>query len=221
MSKNLKLVPLEEKHFSRVIKLGNEVHGPGYLTQELITNIAKKGHKDGINCSFVMLDTSKQYEEQQVEGSQIDENEVEVNQHECKLAGFRLTYAPTVWAIDEWCTPSLWQCPEEQVCYFKCSTVDSAYRGHGIARKMLNASIEATKQQGATAGVCHTWMQSPGNLAYLYFTKCGGEQLKLHSNRWYEDSVAGYQCVVCGVEKYCYCEAAEMILKFDIESDSL
>ncbi len=196
MSKDLKLVELLQEHFDRVIKLGNEVHGDGYLTQELIEGIAIKGHKDGVNCSFVMLD-------------------------EEKVVGFRLTYAPTVWTIDQWCTPSLWNLPPEQVCYFKCSTVDANYRGYGVARKMLNASVEAVKKQGAKAGVCHTWMQSPGNLAYLYFTKCGGQQLKLHANKWYQDSVEGYQCVVCGVEEYCHCDAAEMILKFDLDPLSL
>jgi len=191
MNKSLKLIPLQESHFAQVIKLGNEVHGAAYLTDDIITKIYRKSVKDGINCSFVMLDTDKS-----------------------KVVGFRLTYAPTNWQIDQWCSTDLWNLPIEQLCYFKSSTVDAEYRCHGIAKKMLEASIQAAKQQGAKGGICHTWMQSPGNAAFLYFIKCGGQHLKTYPNRWLEDSYAGYRCIVCGVDEYCHCDAGEMILYF-------
>ena len=190
MNKTFDLVSLEPLLFDKVIDLGNEVHGSGYLTQDIIEKIYKKGLKDGINCSFVMLDGEK-------------------------AVGFRLTYAPTNWQVDQWCSPDIWKYPIEEICYFKSSTVDEAYRSHGIATRMLNASIEAVKKQGAKAGICHTWMQSPGNAAYLYFTKCGGQHLKTYPNRWLEDSYAGYRCVVCGKDEYCHCDAGEMVLYFD------
>ena len=190
MSKALKLVPLKAEYFAKVIKLGNDVHGDAYLTLEIIEKIHKKSFKDGVNCSFLMLDNEK-------------------------VVGFRLTYAPTNWAIDKWCSPELWKLPIEQLCYFKSSTVDADYRGHGIATKMLQASIKAAKQQGAKGGICHTWMQSPSNAAFLYFVKCGGQHLKTYANRWLEDSYAGYRCIVCGADQYCHCDAGEMILYFE------
>jgi len=201
METTLNLAPLEPKYFEQVIELGNEVHGDGYLTDEILNIIYQKGNKNNVNCSFVMLDT--------VDNS--DEKQTDVE----KVVGFRLTYAPTLWQADEWCSPDLWKLPIEKLCYFKCSTVNSKYRGHGIARKMLNASIEAVKKQGADGGVCHTWMQSPGNVAYLYFTKCGGQHIKTHPKRWLADAKNGYRCVVCLPDLYCHCDAGEMILYFD------
>jgi ribosomal protein S18 acetylase RimI-like enzyme len=197
MNKTLKLVPLEEEYFEKVIKLGNDVHGDAYLTQEIIDKIYKRSFKDDINCSFVMIDVAK------------------VGLDNEKVVGFRLTYAPTNWAIDQWCSPDLWDLPIEQLCYFKSSTVDADYRCHGIAKQMLKASIDAAIQQGAKGGICHTWMQSPGNVAYLYFIKCGGQHLKTYPNRWLENSYAGYRCIVCGVDEYCHCDAGEMILYFE------
>ena len=195
MKENLKLVPLEPCYFEQVIALGNEVHGDAYLTDEILQTIYQKSLKNDINCSFVMLDCDPT-------GSE-------------KVVGFRLTYAPTNWNIDQWCSPELWKLPIEQLCYFKSSTVDADYRALGIAKTMLQGSIEAAKLQGAKGGICHTWMQSPGNVAYLYFIKCGGIHLKTYPNRWLEDSIAGYRCIVCGEDKYCECDAGEMILYFD------
>lgn len=194
MTNSLKLVSLEPTYFERVIKLGNQVHGAGYLTVDIIAKIYQKSIKNEVNCSFLMLDTSSRAE---------------------KIVGFRLTYAPTNWEVDQWCSYDLWNLPIEELCYFKSSTVDSEYRCHGIAKQMLMASIEATKKQGANGGICHTWMQSPGNAAFLYFIKCGGQHIKTYPNRWLEDSYAGYRCIVCGVDEYCHCDAGEMILYFD------
>lgn len=194
MTAELKLVPLDPKYFQGVIALGNKVHGDAYLTDSIIEKIHTKGLQGDINCSFVMLDNSMTPE---------------------KVVGFRLTYAPTNWPVDEWCSPDLWKLPIEKLCYFKSSTVDADYRAKGIARKMLEASIVAAEQQGAQGGICHTWMQSPGNAAYHYFVKCGGQHLKTYPDRWLEDSYAGYRCVVCGDDTYCRCDAGEMILYFD------
>jgi len=190
MNHNLTIVPLTPEYFQRVIVLGNEVHGDAYLTNEIITKIYNKSLIKGINCSFVMLDQDR-------------------------VVGFRLTYAAGKWEIDEWCSADLWKLPIEQLCYFKSSTVDSDYRGKGVAKTMLRESIKAAKKQGAKGGICHTWMQSPGNAAYKYFIGCGGKLLKTYPDRWLEDSYAGYRCVVCLPEKHCHCDAGEMILYFD------
>ncbi len=194
MTTQLTLVSLEPAYFEGVIALGNQVHGDAYLTDSSMQSIYQKSVKDGINCSFVMLDESVS---------------------PAKVVGFRLTYAPTNWEVDQWCSPDLWKLPIEQLCYFKSSTVDENYRAMGIARKMLEASTAAAKQQGAQGGICHTWMQCPDNAAFHYFVNCGGQHLKTYPNRWLEDSYAGYRCVTCGVDEYCRCDAGEMILYFD------
>jgi len=196
MIQKLKLAPLQPEYFERTIKLGNDVHGDDYLNNGILEKVYEKSIKDGQNCSFVMLDTAD-------------------HSAEAKAVGFRLTYAPGNWSIDEWCSPDLWKLPIDQLCYFKSSTVDPNYLRLGIARQMLEASIEVAKQLDARGGICHTWMQSPGNAAYKYFTKCGGSLLKTHANRWLEDSYAGYKCVVCGDDVYCHCDAGEMILSFE------
>jgi ribosomal protein S18 acetylase RimI-like enzyme len=185
--KNLQLKNLEPSHFEDVIALGNTVHGDGYLDLDAIQKILDKSIQDNLNCSFVIYDNEK-------------------------LVGFRLTFAPKKWDVDQWCSPNLWAIDKEKVCYFKCNTVDENYRGQKVGRHLLEASIEVTKQMGAVAGVCHTWMQSPGNLAYRYFISCGGELVSKHPNRWFEDGQNGYDCIVCG--SGCHCDAAEMILKF-------
>jgi ribosomal protein S18 acetylase RimI-like enzyme len=190
MTQTLNLVPLDIEYFDSVIELGNRVHGDAYLTHDILRKIFDKSIKSTINCSFVMLDGDK-------------------------LVGFRLTYAPTLWELDQWCSPELWDLPIGKLCYFKSSTVDADYRGRGIAKQMLQASIKAAKQQGAEGGICHTWMQSPGNAAYEYFVRCGGKHLKTYPNRWLEDSYAGYRCIVCGADNYCHCDAGEMILYFN------
>lgn len=184
---NLQLINLAPCHFDDVINLGNYVHGDGYLTLGIIQNVLDKSIRNDLNCSFVIYDNEK-------------------------LVGFRLTFAPENWDIDKWCTPSLWGVPPENVCYFKCNTIDENYRGQKIGRHLLEASIEVTKKMGATAGVCHTWMQSPGNVAYSYFIGCGGEFVKIHPNRWFEDGQNGYNCILCSYD--CHCDASEMILKY-------
>ena len=185
--KSLDLKNLDPSHFDDVIKLGNFVHGDGYLDLDAISKVLEKSYKDSLNCSFVIYDNEK-------------------------LVGFRLTYAPECWEVDKWCSPELWGVPANQVCYFKCNTVDENYRGQKVGRRLLEASIEVTKKMGAVAGVCHTWMQSPGNVAYLYFIGCGGEFVKKHPNRWFEDGQSGYNCILCGYD--CHCDASEMILKY-------
>jgi GNAT superfamily N-acetyltransferase len=178
---------LTEDDFSQVIELGNLVHGDGYLSPEEIKQWTTKGISQGINTGYVVYDGNK-------------------------LIGFRITYAIEQWHVDQWCSPELWQVPIEKVCYFKCNTVDANYRGHGIGGNLLKLSIEAVKKQGALAGISHLWMPSPGNSAVKYFTKCGGKLIKVHADKWNEDSKNGYNCTLCGFD--CHCEAAEMIIHF-------
>lgn len=174
--------------FEQVISLGTLVHGEGYIDHANLTNWFNRGVNIKSNANFVAYDKNK-------------------------LVGFRITFSPNNWHIDKWCSPELWQIPSSEVCYFKCNTVDQAYRGHGIGSKLLALSVEAIKQQGAKAGVSHLWMQSPGNSAVKYFTKCGGKLVKEHPARWNELSQQGYLCPICHDD--CHCSAAEMLLTFD------
>jgi ribosomal protein S18 acetylase RimI-like enzyme len=191
MTKNIIYKPLATSDFDALVTLANHVHGDGYLSLESLQSWYQKGlfetNKEIINASFVAYDSTK-------------------------LIGFRITYAPQQWCVDQWSTPTLWKVAVEKVCYFKCNTVDEAYRGLGVGSQMLSLSIAAAKKQGAQAGVSHLWKQSPGNSAVKYFTKCGGELIKSHPGKWNEESKKGYNCIFCGFD--CRCEAAEMIIYF-------
>ncbi|WP_394221546.1 GNAT family N-acetyltransferase [Alteromonas gracilis] len=179
---------LAPQYFSGVITLGNDVHGDNYLTDDLLNDYYTKSFVDNINASWVAL-------------------------YKNKVVGFRLTFAHTQWQPDQWCTPSLWPVNPDKVCYFKCNTVDPTMQGCGIGSKLLNKSIACAKAQGAEAGLAHIWLASPGNSAFKYFSKNGGQLIKKHPNKWRYASVhEGYDCPVC--EGYCECEGAEMLLQF-------
>ena len=179
---------MSAEDFEQIIALGNHVHGDGYLNQQNIKQWFDKGLKNNINANYVAYDGDK-------------------------LVGFRITYSPEQWDIDQWSTPSKWKVEPSLVSYFKCNTVDENYRGYGIGSQLLKDSINALKAQGAKAGVSHLWMQSPGNSAVKYFTKCGGELVQEHPDKWHEDSKNGYNCILCGFD--CHCSAAEMIIYFN------
>jgi len=179
--------------FSAIIALGTAVHGTGYIDESIIGVWYKKGLLKRptlpvINANFVAY----------------------LNE---KLIGFRFTYAINQWEVDQWCSPELWQQPTDKVCYFKCNTVNENYRGYGVGSQLLKLSTQAAVKQGANAGVSHLWMQSPGNSAVKYFTKCGGILIKEHPERWNELSKHGYECPAC--ENECHCVAAEMLINFE------
>lgn len=175
--------------YAAVIELGNIVHGDNYLTEENLPGYVERGLKDGVNLSWLAF----------VDG---------------ELAGIRLTFAPGQWDIDDYCTPEQWPVPADKMCYFKCSAVSEISRGLGIGRGLLERSIETAKALGCKAGLAHIWMQSPNNSAYSYFTRCGGEMVQQHPDRWYELSVhEGYHCPVC--DGICHCTAGEMVLNFE------
>lgn len=181
--------PLAPVHFERLLQLANHVHGDNYLDQQSLTQYYHAGLKSGINASWVALDGER-------------------------LVGFRLTLAAGNWQPDKWCSPALWHLPQDQVCYFKCNTVDEQYRAAGIGSTMLKLSVDKARQQGAKGGLAHIWLASPGNSAFLYFSKCGGQLVKEHPGKWQDNCENdGYVCPVCGTR--CDCVAAEMLLRFE------
>lgn len=184
----IKIIPLIEHYYQQAIALANLVHGDNYLDLANLIEMQSKATKSGINANFIALEDGN-------------------------VVGLRLSYAANQWPLDEWCSPSLWPCQEDKMAYFKCIAVAPNQQGKGIGPKLLNASIEALKQQGAKAGIGHLWQQSPGNGAVKYFTNAGGKLIKEHKNRWYNCSIEeNYHCTICGVP--CYCSAAEMVIEF-------
>ncbi len=185
---DINYVLLSPEYFAGIIVLGNQVHGDNYLTHSLLADYYDKGFYNGINASWVAL---------------LDN----------KVVGFRLTFAHNQWQKDKWISPDLWGIDQNKVCYFKCNTVSPNLQGLGIGSTLLTNSIDHAKQQGAIAGLAHIWLASPGNSAFKYFSKNGGQLIKKHANKWRYASIhEGYDCPVCS--HYCECEGAEMLLRF-------
>lgn len=179
---------LHPEHFERLLELANQVHGDNYMDLPALKAYWKAGFSSQINASWVALDGDK-------------------------LVGFRLTLAAGNWQPDQWCSVDLWRLPLSKVCYFKCNTVDADYRAFGIGSKMLSLSVKNAGKQGARGGLAHIWMASPGNSAFRYFSKCGGELISRHPGKWHENVINdGYDCPVCNTG--CNCVAAEMLLRF-------
>jgi GNAT superfamily N-acetyltransferase len=178
---------LQLQDYAALLQLANQVHGDGYLDQQALAYYHQLSIKNGIDASFVAYAAEQ-------------------------LVGFRLCWAAGQWQPDQWCSTGLWQTAVADTCYFKCNTIAPHWQGHGVGAELMNRSLAALKQQGAKAGVAHLWRQSPGNAAVKYFTKQGGQLVKVHPDKWRSDSHNGYECVRCGFD--CRCEAAEMIIYF-------
>jgi GNAT superfamily N-acetyltransferase len=187
---------LTPEYYKQAIELGNSVHGDGYLNEQNIADWVSRGILNNLNSSYVALINDCSNELSPV-----------------ILIGFRITFAAQNWQADQWCSPDLWQVPKNKCCYFKCNTVNEKYRGLGVGKKLLQLSVDAAKNQGSLAGISHLWKQSPNNSAVAYFTRCGGELVKSHPEKWNEESKNGYDCILCGHD--CHCEAAEMIIRFE------
>ncbi len=199
-------IPLSHKHFEAIIHLGNQVHGDNYLDKKSLLDLYERSWSKNINASWVAVLSADE--------KPVSSETLARNTPDGYLIGFRLTVAPDQWIADEWCSPTDWGFPKEQVSYFKCNTVDYAMRGCGVGSTLLKKSIVSSQRQGALAGVAHIWLASPGNSAFGYFAACGGELLKKHPNKWQQHSIEdNYECPVCG--DLCTCTAAEMILQFD------
>jgi predicted GNAT family acetyltransferase len=202
---------LAPHHFDAVITLGNEVHGDNYLDISQMKDIYERSWAGNVNASWVAF-LPKQAKS--IISPEEQQNNSSKHTSDGYLVGFRLTIAPRNWTPDKWCTPEHWGHRQEQVCYFKCNTVDSSIRGQGVGSSLLRKSIESAKAQNAHAGVAHIWMQSPQNSAFGYFEASGGELVKEHPNKWQIHSIEdGYDCPVC--ESVCCCVASEMIIHFE------
>lgn len=180
---------MQETDFEAVIELGNKVHGENYLTPENLADFYSRGQTEcGRNLHWLAY----------------ADNE---------LVGIRITFAPNQWPVDRHCTPEKWPFSADQLCYFKCSAVDPDFQGGGVGKSLLMHSIIEAQGAGCLGGLAHIWKQSPNNSAFEYFSRCGGELISEHQNRWLQSSLdEGYYCPVCDGD--CYCTAAEMLLHF-------
>ncbi len=184
---DLRLYDLKEDDFDEIIRLGTAVMGPNYVTSSSLEEIYRSSCSQGRCCSKVMYDSPR---------------------GKGKLIGFRLTYAPGNWEIDEWCSPDEWGIEPDKVCYLKSNTIDQDYRRKGIGSLLLDLSIQTACQMGAEAGVAHIWMGSPGNSAFRYFVKNGAQLVWVWPNRW-APNLCPNTC-----EGPCHCSGAEMIIHF-------
>lgn len=188
----MKIIELSERHYFSVVKLANQVHGANYLNEDTLDQFVQQGLKNGVNASFIAIDTNKQ------------------------VVGYRLSLAAGNWQPDGWCTEPRWPVARDKMAYFKSVAVSPESRGQGIASRLLASSLQALKMQGATAGLAHIWRESPGGAAEKYFTAAGATIVNIHPDRWLHLSASGYLCPVCG--KICHCTAAEMVLLFSADN---
>lgn len=180
---------LSPAYFDEVIVLANRIYGDNYLDSPQLQSIYQRSFANNINASWVACDKNN------------------------KLIGFRLTLAAGHWSIDKWCSVDSWSVDVDKVVFFKCNTVDENYRGYGIGSRLLALSVEQAKAQGSEAGLAFIWLNSPGNVAFRYFSRCGGKIIQRHAQKWRQMAIEeDYQCCVC--DGLCACDAAEMLLTF-------
>lgn len=217
---SIKYVPLAPQHFAAIVDLGNDVHGENYLSLKAVKELFRQSWSNNVNASWVAIDTHSKLQTR-IESKTPRAHSETPNKRRILedglLVGFRLTISANNWQVDEWCTPEKWSYVNDDICYFKCNTVDARYRGYGIGSTLLAKSVECCQQQGAKAGLAHIWLASPGNSAYRYFSACGGRLIKKHPNKWQSASIEdAYDCPVC--HDVCSCVAAEMLLEFSQNS---
>jgi ribosomal protein S18 acetylase RimI-like enzyme len=160
--------------------------GQNYFTQDELKNCFEMSLKDGVNCSFVVADASKQ------------------------IKGLRLSYPPGNWSKGKGSkiNPDLWGVDRNKVAYFQSLFVDESLRGQGLGPKLSLLSIEAFQKLGAVAIITHAWKESPNNSSTKYLEKFGFNPLAEHPDYWID---VNYVCT--RDQNPCRCTAIEMIKK--------
>jgi ribosomal protein S18 acetylase RimI-like enzyme len=166
--------------------------GYGYFDKMTGLHHINNSRKDGVNCSFILLD---------------DQGEIQ---------GLRLSFPPEQWqpSHPKDISPNLWippgsphPIPMENVAYFKSLFVAPKYQGQGWGQKLSQLSLTALQSLGAQAIVTHSWIQSPNNTSNIYLARMGFQTIARHDQFWKE---VDYICTRCG--NPCLCDAMEMIL---------
>lgn len=185
----MEIKELNISDFEDITNLSDKVFGISYIDIDQLCDIHTKTAVDNISSSFTLFDNGN-------------------------IVGFRLTYAPETWyEHSAYLSPDKWKVPLENICYFKTNCVHPDYSGKGLGSKLLQTSIEASKRQGAKAGLTEVWLNSPHNSAYKCFSKVGGEVINIYQDRWNSYHTPNKPCVRC--RNICNCLAAEMIIYFE------
>lgn len=182
-----RLLPLTPEFFEQVVFLANKIHGESYLDVATLAQWVKQGCCSGKNASIIAV-----YQDQ--------------------ILGYRISFAAGQWQSDVWCSTDSWPIALTKMAYFKSVAVQAEWQGQGIGQALLQQSVSVLKKQGAKAGLAHLWRESPHNSAVRYFSKAGGQLIRIHENRWQHLSAQGYLCPRCTA--LCCCSAAEMVLLF-------
>lgn len=180
---NCEIAPLEAGLLVRVKSFTDRWIGKNYFDQNQLAEILDRSRVEGFNCSLVAM----------VDG---------------EVAGVRLTFAPGSWTRQaSGVTPDMWRAKLDQVAYFKSLFIAEKFQRLGLGRSLSSMSIEVLRQMGATAVVCHSWLESPENSSQIYLQKMGFEPVKTHPNFWAD---VDYICPRCAPRR-CECSAVEMI----------
>ena len=125
------------------------------------------------------------------------------------IVAFRFTFPPGRWSEGRGrgLTPESWPAPLEEAAYFQSCFVAEDYMGHGLGRRLANASIDALRANGASLVVAHSWKESPHNSSFRYLTRLGFQPVIEHPKYWFD---VDYVCKLDG--KPCRCTAIEMVL---------
>lgn len=159
--------------------------GKGYFSLEELKDILSKSTKSNLTASLIARSGGH-------------------------VVGVRLSLAP-----HSWIEPGLriatekWGVPIEKVGYFKSLFVAEEFRGRGVGRRLSQLSKEILVQQGTSAIVTHSWLESPGNSSQEHLLRQGFVEVCRHEKFW---EAIDYQCSRCSPRR-CSCTAVEMILK--------
>ena len=182
------LSPLTKEHASAVKAFCDQWIGTNYYSVSEVEGLIDASIKNDVGASF---------------GAWVGD----------ELAAIRLTLAPGKWSdiIKRGLTPNSWPCEMKDMAYFKSLFVAGDYQAKGLGRSLSEKSINALKEMGTKAVLCHSWLESPGNSSQKYLLKMGFEEKARHEKFWFP---IDYECTRCAPER-CICTAAEMVLELE------
>lgn len=183
-----RIEPLSQEHLIQVAAFADRQIGTGYYSVESLNEVLAHSQLEGRSCSFVLIQKDIPLE----------------------IGALRVSFPPNQWMPlpkSNGIHPDLWKVPINQVGYFKSLFVAANLQGQGWGKKLSLMSMEALKQMGAKAIVCHSWKESPGMASQKYLESLGFESVAEIPNFWSE---VDYLCSGCHT-KPCICTAVEMI----------
>ena len=173
-----------------VKELTDQEIGQDYYGFDELIAIQKRSVKNGVNCSFVLLEGDK-------------------------VRAIRLTFPPGCWfkGKGQQLSEDLWPHELKDTAYFQSLFVHKDYQGQGWGKKLSLASMAELRKLGTKGIVCHSWKESPSNSSSLYLKSMGFKFIKEYPRYWYD---VDYRCPRCG--KPCSCTAQEMHLDLNLQA---